>query len=159
MLTRSLPFLPIISPRLMYLERLLFTFPRTSLRNRWRSCSIFCPTAVLPLGGDGIATARTEDASRGCVFEWYQRGRVQEKPNRCLMRCGEKMRCQTGSKNVASESIRQIPWVGLLIGFRPRRRDTFEPRTSDFVIRPNRGLIGSANRPPHEPPPRLETSY
>src|SRR5437763_11899840 len=46
MLTRSLPFLPIISPRLMYLERLLFTFPRTILRNRWRSCPIFCPTAL-----------------------------------------------------------------------------------------------------------------
>ena len=32
--TRSFPFLPIISPRLMYLERLLFTLPRTSLRKR-----------------------------------------------------------------------------------------------------------------------------
>src|SRR6266436_6480766 len=43
MLTRSPPFLPIISPRLMYLLRLLFTLPRTSLRKRWWSRSIFWP--------------------------------------------------------------------------------------------------------------------
>ncbi len=34
MLTRSLPFLPIISPRQMYLVRLLFTLPRTIFRKR-----------------------------------------------------------------------------------------------------------------------------
>src|SRR5262245_590564 len=45
MLTRSLPFLPIISPRLMYLLRLLLTLPRTSLRKRCWSRSIFWPTA------------------------------------------------------------------------------------------------------------------
>src|SRR5262245_54749484 len=44
-LTRSLPFLPIISPRLMYLDRLVFTLPRTSLRKRWWSRSIFWPTS------------------------------------------------------------------------------------------------------------------
>src|SRR5262249_39143917 len=42
--TRSLPFLPIISPRLMYFDRLLFTLPRTIFRKRWWSRSIFCPT-------------------------------------------------------------------------------------------------------------------
>src|SRR5262245_2085036 len=48
----------------MYLERLLFTFPRTSLRNRWRSCSIFCPTAIVPRGGVGAARrARVTPAS------------------------------------------------------------------------------------------------
>src|SRR5262249_27375268 len=46
--TRSLPFLPIISPREMYLDRLLLTLPRTSFRNRWWSRSIFCPTANPP---------------------------------------------------------------------------------------------------------------
>ena len=58
MLTRSLPFLPIISPRLMYLHRLLFTLPRTSLRKRWWSRSIFCPTAIPPellVGGSGAS--------------------------------------------------------------------------------------------------------
>ena len=34
MLTKSRPFLPIISPRAMYLERLLLTLPRTILRKR-----------------------------------------------------------------------------------------------------------------------------
>src|SRR5438874_13818215 len=46
--TRSLPFLPIISPRLMYFDRLLFTLPRTILRKRWWSRSIFCPTEEPP---------------------------------------------------------------------------------------------------------------
>src|SRR5580700_7909635 len=44
MLTKSLPFLPIILPRPMYFERLLFTLPRTIFRKRCRSRSIFCPT-------------------------------------------------------------------------------------------------------------------
>src|SRR5262245_52047898 len=48
MLTRSLPFLPIISPRLMYFDRFVFTLPRTSLRKRWWSRSIFWPTAIPP---------------------------------------------------------------------------------------------------------------
>src|SRR5262249_34960095 len=48
MLTRSLPFLPIISPRLMYLPRLDFTLPRTILRKRCWSRSILCPTAHPP---------------------------------------------------------------------------------------------------------------
>src|SRR4051794_23292914 len=46
--TRSFPFLPIISPRLRYFDRLDFTLPRTILRNRCRSFSIFCPTAGYP---------------------------------------------------------------------------------------------------------------
>ena len=53
-LTRSFPFLPIISPRLMYLRRSLFTFPRTILRKRCRSRSIFCPTVSRLKGGRGI---------------------------------------------------------------------------------------------------------
>src|SRR6202795_2518089 len=48
MLTRSLPFLPIISPRLMYLPRLLFTLPRTSFLKRWWSRSIFWLISVNP---------------------------------------------------------------------------------------------------------------
>src|SRR5207249_10000751 len=55
MLTRSRPFLPIISPRLMYLLRLLFTLPRTILRNRWWSRSIFWLTAGSP-GSSRVAT-------------------------------------------------------------------------------------------------------
>src|SRR5436190_21629335 len=51
MLTRSLPFLPIISPRLMYFDRFDFTLPRTSLWNRWLSRSIFCPTGDPPALG------------------------------------------------------------------------------------------------------------
>src|SRR5437764_4710726 len=51
MLTRSLPFLPIISPRLMYFDRFDFTLPRTSLWNRWLSRSIFCPTGDPPTLG------------------------------------------------------------------------------------------------------------
>src|SRR5947209_11397884 len=39
--TRSRPFLPIISPRVMYFERFDFTLPRTILRKRWWSRSIF----------------------------------------------------------------------------------------------------------------------
>src|SRR5437764_13188595 len=69
MLTRSLPFLPIISPRLMYLDRLLFTLPRTILRKRWWSRSIFCPTAASPQcppahgrGGLLLDVAAGEDA-------------------------------------------------------------------------------------------------
>src|SRR6516225_4773470 len=58
MLTRSLPFLPIISPRLMYLLRLLFTLPRTSLRKRCSSRSIFCPTTVPPGERGGWRVAR-----------------------------------------------------------------------------------------------------
>ena len=63
MLTRSRPFLPIISPRLMYLLRLLLTLPRTIFRNRWRSRSIFCPMA-LPRGW---SRKKPTEAVRGLV--------------------------------------------------------------------------------------------
>src|SRR5947209_12246584 len=63
MLTRSLPFLPIISPRLIYFDRLLFTLPRTSLRKRWWSRSIFWPTAASPQGG--VDGKKPRAAARG----------------------------------------------------------------------------------------------
>src|SRR5579871_1254922 len=69
--TRSFPFLPIISPRLMYFDRLLLTLPRTSLRNRWRSCSIFCPTVVASADGMGHR-----------IWESYQTGGVRVKRSR-----------------------------------------------------------------------------
>src|SRR3954466_1699920 len=85
--TRSLPFLPIISPRLMYFDRLLLTFPRTSLRNRWRSCSIFCPTVVASVDGMGHR-----------IWESYQTGGVRVKRSREAARAHPRVR--VGSRDV-----------------------------------------------------------
>src|SRR5438874_2569285 len=82
MLTRSLPFLPIISPRLMYLERLLFTFPRTILRNRWRSCSIFCPTALASVDNVGRRLEESYQTGGVPVKRSRTRGRKAAEPTR-----------------------------------------------------------------------------
>src|SRR5881392_1212507 len=80
--TRSLPFLPIISPRLMYLERLLFTFPRTILRNRWRSCSIFCPTALASVDRVGHRLEESYQTGGVGVKRSRDRGRKAAEPAR-----------------------------------------------------------------------------